>query len=461
MGISERIPGLQSVTTIRNIVIGSVYVVFVVALFPLLFVGGILAIPVVLGVLVGRNHANAANRLSFVPGISEGGGAVVGIVAFLYGIALFAGLSLAVPGGDAPQEAPNTNQMSIGGGLATSTPTTSTIVLTPPSTTAIRTSTASSVDGTTTRETQTTLPSPEPTPTASPTPTATPPKSERTEFTVTIVDVVDGDTMEAEFQDGSRDTLRLLGIDTPELNGGVDPEEFEGIPDSAAGRDWLEGWAENASDYAQDELAGEEVRIVVDETADRRGSYDRLLVYLYIDCELFNERLLEKGHARLYDSEFSKRDEFASDEADAQTKDIGLWAFEESTLAPTSTPAPTPTPEPAGGGVLVVSEIHEDAAGNDHENENDEYIVFRNDGNESLDLTGWSVEDEADHTYYFPDGFTLDAGDEVTLHTGSGADTDTDLYWGSDAAIWNNGGDTIYVYDESGETVIERSYDGD
>jgi hypothetical protein len=49
----------------------------------------------------------------------------------------------------------------------------------------------------------------------------------------------------------------------------------------------------------------------------------------------------------------------------------------------------------------------------------------------------------------------------VTLHTGSGADTDTDLYWGSDAAIWNNGGDTIYVYDESGETVIERSYDGD
>jgi competence protein ComEC len=107
---------------------------------------------------------------------------------------------------------------------------------------------------------------------------------------------------------------------------------------------------------------------------------------------------------------------------------------------------------------LVVAEIHEDADGDDRSNLNDEYIVLRNDGETSLDLSGWTVRDEADHTYTFPDGFTLAPGDSVTLHTGSGTDSETDLYWGAGSPIWNNAGDTIIITNSTGTVVIEVSY---
>ena len=58
---------------------------------------------------------------------------------------------------------------------------------------------------------------------------------------------------------------------------------------------------------------------------------------------------------------------------------------------------------------------------------NDEYVVFQNDGSAAVDMTSWYVTDEANHTYTFLDGFTLDSGAQVTLHTGSGTATDTDL----------------------------------
>jgi len=68
------------------------------------------------------------------------------------------------------------------------------------------------------------------------------------------------------------------------------------------------------------------------------------------------------------------------------------------------------------------------------------------------------VTDEADHSYTFPAGFTLDAGATVTLHTGSGTDTATDLYWGAGAPIWNNAGDTITVRVSTGTVVLEETY---
>lgn len=68
------------------------------------------------------------------------------------------------------------------------------------------------------------------------------------------------------------------------------------------------------------------------------------------------------------------------------------------------------------------------------------------------------VEDEAAHTYGFPSEFTLDAGATVTLHTGSGTDSSTDLYWESGSPVWNNSGDTVYVFDDSGAQVEAYSY---
>ncbi|VTT85701.1 Competence-like protein [Halorubrum sp. DM2] len=117
----------------------------------------------------------------------------------------------------------------------------------------------------------------------------------------------------------------------------------------------------------------------------------------------------------------------------------------------------TTSTDPAAA--LEVEAINADAEGDDRENLNDEYVVFENTGEESIDLSGWTVEDEASHSYELPQGFTLDAGATVTLRTGSGADTDTELYWGSGSPIWNNAGDTVILSDADGEHVLEASYE--
>jgi len=117
------------------------------------------------------------------------------------------------------------------------------------------------------------------------------------------------------------------------------------------------------------------------------------------------------------------------------------------------------TTSAASGAALEVAAINADAEGDDRENLNDEYVVFENAGDEPIDLSGWTVEDEAAHSYEFPGGFTLDAGATVTLRSGSGTDTDTDLYWGSGSPVWNNGGDTVILSDGDGERVLEVSYE--
>lgn len=150
-----------------------------------------------------------------------------------------------------------------------------------------------------------------------------------TAWTGTVVRVVDGDTMEVEFPNGEVDTVRLLGVDTPETSAeSTSPDEFEGIPETDAGRAHLRAWGAEASAFAESELAGEGVTVVTG--GDRRGGYGRLLAVLYVDGEDFNERLLTEGYARLYDTEFAKRDAYAAAEADARERGAGLWNFNES-----------------------------------------------------------------------------------------------------------------------------------
>lgn len=122
-----------------------------------------------------------------------------------------------------------------------------------------------------------------------------------------------------------------------------------------------------------------------------------------------------------------------------------------------ATEEPTAT-EGGSTGELGIEQVHADAEGDERENLNDEYVVFTNTGSGALDLSGWTVEDEAGTTYMFPDGFTLEAGASVTVHTGSGTDTAVDLYWGSGSPIWNNGGDTVIVRNNEGDVVVKETY---
>jgi Micrococcal nuclease (thermonuclease) homologs len=268
--------------------------------------------------------------------------------------------------------------------------------------------------------------------------------------TVEILEVVDGDTVDIAFQNGSTDTVRLLGIDTPEVDTSVNPAEFEGVPNTAAGRECLSEYADQASASVTERLQDETVTLQFDSAADRRGSFGRLLGYILANGTNLNYDLVSTGLARVFDSSFGQSDRFYTAESTAQQDQTGLWECRDA--------GDDNTDGPADVGALSLVQIHEDAAGTERDNLDDEYLTFENQGTEPVELTGWTVTDEAGASYQFPTGFTLQPGEQVTLYTGAGTDTATSLYWGFYRPVWNNGGDTVFVTDESESLVLEQNY---
>jgi len=98
----------------------------------------------------------------------------------------------------------------------------------------------------------------------------------------TVTEVVDGDTIVVALADGRVETVRLLGIDTPET---VDPDEP------------VECYGPEASAYAHARLDGRAVRLERD--VERRDRYGRMLAYVYVDGVRVNDDLLRLGYASL------------------------------------------------------------------------------------------------------------------------------------------------------------------
>jgi len=116
----------------------------------------------------------------------------------------------------------------------------------------------------------------------------------------------------------------------------------------------------------------------------------------------------------------------------------------------------TPSAPQASTGVII-SYVNYNPPGDDRKNLNGEYVVIENKGSKDVDLTGWILKDESNHRYIFP-SFILKAGSTVTVHTGSGTNTETELYWGSGSPLWNNDGDTAYLYNKDGELIDKESW---
>ncbi|WP_299265636.1 lamin tail domain-containing protein [Halorientalis sp.] len=280
-------------------------------------------------------------------------------------------------------------------------------------------------------------------------------------YAVTVTGVVDGDTVKIRYRNGTEDTVRLLGVDTPETSGENDPAEFGGVPETAAGRACLQAAGHDATRAMTQRLLGETVTIGIDAESDRRGYYGRLLGYVYQDGENVNGWLLAAGHARVYDSQFTERGAFDTAERRARGNSTGVWtcAADDPTTPVVTTGTPVADGGTADGGPFWVVTVHADAAGDDRENLNDEFVVFGNRGETALDLSGWTVTDDADHTYTLPPGTALEPGTQLTLRTGDGTDSATTLYWWRGAPVWNNGGDTVTVTDRRGRLRGQRTYD--
>ena len=137
------------------------------------------------------------------------------------------------------------------------------------------------------------------------------------------------------------------------------------------------------------------------------------------------------------------------------------------THTPSWTPTLSPTPtQPAPAKVVFILACSQyNAPGNDNFNKEGEWLCFRNRGGSVASMTDWLLHDQAtaegraDFRFYFPQ-FWLPPGGMVRVHTGCGADGATDLWWcwGGSTAIWNNEGDTVYLYDSSGVLIVRSTY---
>ena len=109
---------------------------------------------------------------------------------------------------------------------------------------------------------------------------------------------------------------------------------------------------------------------------------------------------------------------------------------------------PVSAPSPATGDARVTF-IQSNPPGDEgHE----EYVEITNFDVQALDVTGWTLKDSSGYTYTFPT-YTLPLGALVTVHACDGADSATTLYTHKCSAIWNNGGDTAYLYDAQGALI--------
>ena len=83
----------------------------------------------------------------------------------------------------------------------------------------------------------------------------------------------------------------------------------------------------------------------------------------------------------------------------------------------------------------------------------EEWVEITNLGESAQDFTSWTLQDEANHVYEFPEGFILEPEAAVKVHTFEGNDTATDLYMNRGRGIWNDDGDVATLIDYMGNVV--------
>ncbi len=129
----------------------------------------------------------------------------------------------------------------------------------------------------------------------------------------TVTQIIDGDTITVS-KNGTEEKVRLLGIDTPEVD---------------ASRGPVECFGKEASEKTTSLLAGQAVTLETDPTQTVRDKYERLLAYVYTsDGTFINKILVDGGFAReyTYDNPYTYQADFKASEKIARTKERGLWS---------------------------------------------------------------------------------------------------------------------------------------
>ena len=280
-----------------------------------------------------------------------------------------------------------------------------------------------------------------------------------------MVRVVDGDTVSVEI-DGQEETVRFIGIDTPETR-----HPSKGV----------ECYGREASARTAELLDSQTVYLEEDQSQDSRDRYGRMLRYVWTeDGRNVNMRLVAEGYAfeYTYETPYKYQTDFRTAQDEARAGGLGLWAasvcngeqkpvgatgaveqptaLPEQNSGPTATPAateqvvaPTAAPVQPPASTVRFSGCEVDpGVGSAPDapvqivaiNKKAETVTLKNVGSEAVDLISWvmcSIKGGQQHTI----SGTLGAGEEQTFENTGGN-------------IWNNSErDAGALYDGEGRLV--------
>jgi micrococcal nuclease len=230
--------------------------------------------------------------------------------------------------------------------------------------------------------------------------------------------VVDGDTIYLT----NGDEIRLLGINSPEVGNCYYSE---------------------ATNYLKALIGDSKISIKDDSTNEDKDKYGRLLRYIYVNGEMLNIKMVQEGCAEymkeypiIYAADFSEA------ENQANIAEKGMWGACDSD----SVDATVVQKNDSTG--LYISTVFYD--GVVPTVESDEYVEVKNGGSSAINLKGYYIKGSKGTEIFTFSNLNLGSGESVKVYTNQGT-----YSFGSSRAIWNNGGETAYLYRAEGVMVDE------
>jgi endonuclease YncB( thermonuclease family) len=128
-----------------------------------------------------------------------------------------------------------------------------------------------------------------------------------------VLHIVDGDTITIE-HDGKKETIRLLGINTPESVAPMRPKECYG---------------KEASNFLKNILESTYIDIEYDIHRKTVDIYGRTLAYIILDGKNINQKMIEEGYAFEYTYHkeiYTHQGDFRAAQKRAKERGLGLWS---------------------------------------------------------------------------------------------------------------------------------------
>lgn len=237
---------------------------------------------------------------------------------------------------------------------------------------------------------------------------------------VQIARVIDGDTVELKNNDGSDNKrMRVIGINSPEKN--------------------ERGFSE--AKLQMETLAGSEAEVSKDPHSNGTDMYGRLIGYIFKGEKCLNVEMVRGGYATAYiyqGERLAMEPELVSAEKEARNAKKNLWAPSKYS------------------GCFQLDEFVFDPAGDDLAG--DERVGFKNTCSFPIRMDGFYLKDAGTTIYFFGNGTGVPASGTITVHSGCGKGSASDLYWCRKTPVWNNAGDRMFLRDSDGKLVLNHDY---